>query len=70
MTKEQLTEIGYVYIGKIEGLELYTNINSKRNLHAKKQGYIFQFNPDYKEAIGQIFITKEILLNLVKMIEE
>jgi len=66
MNKEEVIKMGYEFIGEVDGLELYTNINSEHNSNKGNQGYIFQFNPDYKESIGQIYVTKEILENLVK----
>lgn len=69
MNKEEVVKMGYEYIGEVDGLELYTNINSDHNSNKGNQGYIFQFNPDYKEAIGQIYVTKEILVNLVNSVK-
>jgi hypothetical protein len=65
MNKEEVIKMGYEFIGEVDGLELYTNINSEQNINKGNQGYIFQFNQDYKEAIGQIYVTKKILENLV-----
>lgn len=69
MTKESLIEMGYVKIGEVDGLELYSNFKSKNN-PSSNHGFIFQFNPDYKESVGAIFITKEILENLIKLIKQ
>lgn len=65
MTEESVIEMGYDYIGEVDGLKLYTNINSTKYNLNPQQGFIVQFNPKYEKAIGQIFVTKDILKQLI-----
>jgi hypothetical protein len=61
MTIEKLVSAGYKKIGEVEGMLLYAKF------FESGRGFIMQFNlAKQEEAIGTIYVTKEILKELIK----